>query len=219
MSSIALARVYQQSFEAHPWTTLAITNGALSAFSDVVAQFTQRAICDPKGRDSHDRPPFDLTRTARFFAFGFSMGPVIGRWNVFLEKNFPLRAPSLTGRHGKGKVSLKALGKRVAADQILMAPAGLALFLGSMGIMEGRDGRHIQEKFRDLYKPLIITNWQVWPLVQLVNFRFMPLAYRVPFQSSCGVFWTLYLSLANSRENAQEDRRDQLRKTLDSQKA
>ena len=47
------------------------------------------------------------------------------------------------------------------------APVGLALFLGSMGIMEGRDGRHIQEKFRDLYKPLIITNWQVWPLVQV----------------------------------------------------
>ena len=27
----------------------------------------------------------------------------------------------------------------------------------------------------------------------------MPLAYRVPFQSSCGVFWTLYLSIANSK--------------------
>lgn len=27
----------------------------------------------------------------------------------------------------------------------------------------------------------------------------MPLPYRVPFQSSCGVFWTLYLSLVNSR--------------------
>lgn len=28
----------------------------------------------------------------------------------------------------------------------------------------------------------------------------MPLAYRVPFQSTCGVFWTLYLSLLNSRQ-------------------
>lgn len=47
------------------------------------------------------------------------------------------------------------------------APVGLALFLGSMGIMEGRDKRHIQEKFQDLYKPLLITNWQVWPTVQV----------------------------------------------------
>ena len=34
---------------------------------------------------------------------------------------------------------------------------------------------------------------------QLVNFRFMPLPYRVPFQSTCGVFWTLYLSLLNAK--------------------
>ena len=44
MASIALARVYQQSFETHPWTTLALTNGALSAFSDVVAQLTQGTV-------------------------------------------------------------------------------------------------------------------------------------------------------------------------------
>jgi len=211
MTSIALARVYQQSFDTHPYTTLALTNGVMGAFSDVIAQVTQRVIQDPPRGGEH--PRFDFIRTARFFAFGLGMGPIIGRWNLFLERNFPLRAPSFGGR--QGNVSLKALGKRVAADQILMAPIGLALFLGSMGIMEGRDKRHIQEKFQDLYKPLIITNWQVWPVVQLVNFRFMPLAYRVPFQSTCGIFWTLYLSLANSKENTEEDRRDQLRKTLD----
>jgi len=46
------------------------------------------------------------------------MGPILGRWNLFLETNFPLRA--VTGRipsAGRGNVSLKALGKRVLADQ------------------------------------------------------------------------------------------------------
>ena len=51
------------------------------------------------------------------------MGPILGRWNLFLEKNFPLRAvtgriPSAaSGRGDRGNVSLKALGKRVLADQ------------------------------------------------------------------------------------------------------
>lgn len=95
----------------------------------------------------------------------------------------------------------------------------LSLFIGSMGIMEGRDAKHIRQRFSDLYKPAILANWQVWPLAQvrissgmhcvalpdivaptkLVNFRFMPLPYRVPFQSTCGVFWTLYLSLLNAK--------------------
>lgn len=40
------------------------------------------------------------------------------------------------------------------------------MFLGSMGVMEGRDKNHIREKYNDLYLPLLITNWQVWPVAQ-----------------------------------------------------
>jgi len=87
-----------------------------------------------------------------------------------------------------------------------MAPIGLALFLGSMGFMERRSLDQIKEKFTDLYKPALVTNWQVWPIAQLVNFRYMPLPYRVPFQSCCGVFWTLYLSSLNAKEDEKQDR-------------
>lgn len=44
MSSIALARAYQQSFEHHPYGTLAVTNGALNALGDLVAQLTERHV-------------------------------------------------------------------------------------------------------------------------------------------------------------------------------
>lgn len=44
-------------------------------------------------------------------------GPLIGRWNLFLEQRFPLRF--LNG-HKTGSVSVKALTKRVASDQIIM---------------------------------------------------------------------------------------------------
>ena len=43
----------------------------------------------------------------------------------------------------------------------------LCVFLGSMSLMEGRDSAHTKQKFKDLYIPLISTNWQVWPLAQV----------------------------------------------------
>ncbi|KAF8599282.1 hypothetical protein BDV93DRAFT_526229 [Ceratobasidium sp. AG-I] len=195
----AIARVYQDSFTKRPSATLAATNGALTAFADVVAQNAQILL------NSRDQPPhkpefeppkprYDPVRTLRFFAFGTTMGPIIGRWNVFLEKAFPLRSVG-------GKVSMPALAKRVAADQIVMAPIGLTIFVGTMGWMEGRDLKGIRQKYSDMYAPALIANWQVWPAAQLINFRYMPLPYRVPFQATCGVFWTLYLSLLNARED------------------
>ena len=44
-------------------------------------------------------------------------GPLIGRWNFFLERNFPLRS---IGSGSTGKVSLRALARRVGADQLIM---------------------------------------------------------------------------------------------------
>ncbi|RDX56102.1 hypothetical protein OH76DRAFT_1460747 [Lentinus brumalis] len=207
MANVALARVYQQSFESHPYTTLACTNGALNALGDAVAQVTQRFI--EEDENSRHPPRYDIPRTLRFFAFGFGMGPLIGRWNFFLERHFPLRPVG-----GSGKVSLRALARRVGADQLFMAPIGLALFIGSMGVMEGRDAKHIGKRYSDMYKPALIANWQVWPVAQLINFRFMPLPYRVPFQSSCGVFWTLYLSLLNAKEEQLLDRDENLSRTV-----
>ncbi|KAK0551317.1 hypothetical protein OC861_002409 [Tilletia horrida] len=110
-----------------------------------------------------------------------------------------LAASSVAGKIANaGKVSLLALGKRVAIDQGLFAPFGLVMFVGSMGIMEGRSLSGIKDKFSEMYFPALLANWQLWPLVQLVNFRFVPLRYRVPFTSSVGVLWTLYLSLLNT---------------------
>jgi len=48
-------------------------------------------------------------------------GPVIGRWNKYLELKFPLR----TRREGAATGSFAALSKRVAVDQIVMAPIGV----------------------------------------------------------------------------------------------
>jgi len=207
MASFSIARAYQHVFETRPNTTLAITGGGFGALADTVAQASQNFW-----RKEHEpRVAYDPARTFRFFLYGVGITPFIGRWNKFLEHQFPLRPAT-----SSGKVSIKALSKRVACDQLIMAPIGLAAFIGSMGIMEGRDGKHIKQKYSDIFFPALMANWQVWPLAQLINFRYMPLAYRVPFQSTCGVFWTLYLSILNSGEAKQQDREVDMRRTLDS---
>jgi len=95
-----------------------------------------------------------------------------------------------------------------------MAPIGLSTFLISMGVMEGRDIKHIRGRFEDIYRPALLANWKIWPAAQFINFRFMPLLYRVPFQQTCGVFWTLYLSLLNSAESRKQDEEDTLKRTF-----
>ncbi|WFD34736.1 hypothetical protein MCUN1_001580 [Malassezia cuniculi] len=183
----AFANAYRRAFESHPWATLAATNGTMSVIADGLAQAFEYRKNVHSGADA----VWDAARSGRFLVFGVGMAPLLAEWNQFIETRFPLRTQL-------GRVSLGALARRVAVDQIAFAPFGLALFVGSMGLMEGhRSVESLGQKFHDVYVPALLANWQVWPLIQLVNFRYMPLRLRVPFTSTCGIFWTLYLSLLN----------------------
>ncbi|KAF5337338.1 hypothetical protein D9611_003231 [Ephemerocybe angulata] len=213
-AALSLARAYQHSFNTHPNITLSVAGGCLNALGDFVAQVAEGTI---RGDDkSSANNKYDFTRTFRFFVFGATLSPFLGRWNGFLESRFPLhsfkgvtRRPNAAGGlvrpEAPPKVSFPALAKRVAADQLFMAPIGIVLFIGSMGMMEGRSRSQIKQKYRDLFGDALLANWKVWPLAQMVNFRYVPLPYRVPFNQCCGVLWTLYLSMLNSREDAMLD--------------
>ncbi|CBZ53647.1 putative mpv17 / PMP22 family domain-containing protein [Neospora caninum Liverpool] len=41
-----------------------------------------------------------------------------------------------------------------------------------------------------------IASWYVWPLTDLVNFRYIPLRYRPLWDTTIDLFWTVYLSVA-----------------------
>ena len=84
-------------------------------------------------------------------------------------------------------VSALAVAKRLACDQLIMAPLGLFVFITFFAICQGLEFEAYRERLKTLYVPLLLANYSVWPLIQTVNFRFLPLRYRVPFAASCGV--------------------------------
>jgi len=48
-----------------------------------------------------------------------------------------------------------------------------------MTVAEGGGKRAVQRKFQDIYVPALKANWLVWPAVQIVNFRVMPIQYQI----------------------------------------
>jgi hypothetical protein len=48
-----------------------------------------------------------------------------------------------------------------------------------MTVCEGGGKRAIQRKFQDVYVPALKANFLVWPAVQLINFRVMPIQFQI----------------------------------------
>lgn len=219
-----LVRGFNSYYAKRPVLTTMITNAVLGGIADTVAQtltaVRSNANRRPGGPDPKidgfaieihelDRkvpfpeedlipdskrlpPPFDFERLTRFMSYGFIMAPLQHKWFGFLSSTFPAKA---------GAASSAAF-KRVAFDQLLFAPVGLAMFFTFMTVAEGGTRRDVQKKFRDVYIPALKANFMVWPAVQMLNFRVIPLQLQIPFVSTIGIAWTAYLSLTNSSDDA-----------------
>jgi len=79
----------------------------------------------------------------------------------------------------QGGSGTSAVFKRLAFDQLLFAPIGLACFFTFMTVAEGGTRRDVQKKFRDVYIPALKANFIVWPAVQMLNFRVMPIQFQI----------------------------------------
>ncbi|KAF2657521.1 hypothetical protein K491DRAFT_323711 [Lophiostoma macrostomum CBS 122681] len=216
-----LTRKFNSYYAKRPVLTTMITNAVLGGIADTVAQsltaIRQRAV--RKGTDKDDflaieiheldkripfssnelipdskrlPPPFDFERLTRFMAYGFLMAPVQHKWFGFLSRTFPVT---------KTAALVPAL-KRVAFDQFLFAPIGLGIFFTFMTVAEGGGKRAVTRKFQEVYVPALKANYMVWPAVQIINFRVMPIQFQIPFVSTIGIAWTAYLSLTNSSDEA-----------------
>jgi protein Mpv17 len=116
-------------------------------------------------------PPFNFERSLRFVAYGFLIAPIQYKWFGLLGRMFPV----VKGAPGATKNVLKM----VAMDQFIFAPISLSAFFTYMTVTEGGGKRAVQKKFQDLYVPSLKANYVLWPAVQLINFRLMPLQFQL----------------------------------------
>jgi hypothetical protein len=219
--AIRLIAKFNSYYAAKPILTTMITNAVLGGIADTVAQtltaIRTRAKSLPTANsgarsilsdtilemdDLNEKPktplplarssppPFDFERLTRFMAYGFLMAPIQFQWFGALSRWFPIT---------KARGMTPAL-QRMAMDQLIFAPMGLGCFFTFMTVAEGGGRRAVTKKFQDVYMPALRANYMLWPAVQMLNFRVVPVQFQIPFVSSVGIAWTAYLSLTNSAD-------------------
>ncbi|KAK4171212.1 hypothetical protein QBC36DRAFT_295563 [Triangularia setosa] len=167
---------YQARLAARPLLTQSITTSLLFGIGDITAQ----QLVEQRGLANHD-----LLRTARMAGYGgLVFGPAATTWFRLLSSH--VRFPNSPN---------KTILARVACDQGLFAPTFIGIFLSSMAVLEGGS---VSEKLSQSYWPALSTNYLIWPFVQLVNFKFVPLQHRVLFVNVISIGWNCYLSFLNS---------------------
>ncbi|XP_074251665.1 mitochondrial inner membrane protein Mpv17 isoform X2 [Saimiri boliviensis] len=164
---MALWRAYQRALAAHPWKVQVLTAGSLMGLGDIISQ----QLVERRGLQKHQR---GRTLTMVLLGCGF-VGPVVGGWYKVLDRFIP------------GTTKVDAL-KKMLLDQGGFAPCFLGCFLPLVGTLNGLSAQDNWAKLQRDYPDALITNYYLWPAVQLANFYLVPLHYR--WSLAChGVQW------------------------------
>ncbi|XP_074847679.1 mitochondrial inner membrane protein Mpv17 isoform X4 [Carettochelys insculpta] len=169
----ALWRAYQRLLAQHPWKVQILTAGSLMGVGDVVSQ----QLVEGRGLRGHS-----CCRTLKMMAIGFGfVGPVVGGWYQLLDRLIP------------GNSRTVAL-KKMMLDQGGFAPGFLGCFLAIAGVVNGLSVEESWAKIQRDYPDALLTNYYLWPAVQMANFYFIPLNYRLAVVQVVAVVWNSYLS-------------------------
>ncbi|KAJ2801301.1 Protein required for ethanol metabolism, partial [Coemansia guatemalensis] len=132
----------------------------------------------------------------------------------FLDRRFPIRSQTawfkkarrkrVGVRHKRSDRSIAAaqVGKRLLCDLLVYEPTMYAVFFSSMAFLEGGGLSDAKFRISTLLLPTYLTGLTISPIIQSINFAFVPLIYRVPFSSCFDLFWDSYLSWVNNEKLA-----------------
>lgn len=169
--------LYARVMRDHPVKTQLITTATVMLSGDLIAQ-----------KVLERRTSIDVPRAARFFIMGIGfVGPVLRVWYLTLERVVGV---------GSGRA---VVIKKVLLDQGVFTPVFIPSFLVTLGALQRRSWEDIKRTVRTDYLPILKANYMLWPAAQLINFRFVPLSYRVPFASCVALVWNTYLAWKANR--------------------
>ena len=61
----------------------------------------------------------------------------------------------------------------------MLITVGLATFFTFMTVAEGGGRRAVTRKLKEVYVPALKANFMLWPMVQILNFRIIPLQFQI----------------------------------------
>ncbi|KAK6129697.1 hypothetical protein DH2020_036563 [Rehmannia glutinosa] len=200
---LRLWKWYQNCLSTHPVKTQVISSGFIWGFGDIAAQAVTHSTANLHHLQTHvsksnegKELKINWRRVASTTLFGLGfIGPVGHFWYEGLDRIIRVRLKLRPN-------SFRFVAAKVAADGIIFGPVDLLVFFTYMGFASGKTSTQVKEDVKRDFLPALILEGGVWPVVQVANFRFVPVRYQLLYVNSFCLLDSCFLSWIEQQEDA-----------------
>ncbi|XP_072782297.1 mitochondrial inner membrane protein Mpv17 isoform X4 [Taeniopygia guttata] len=121
-------------------------------------------------------------------------GALMGAGDVIAQQLVEQRG--LHGHHFPRTLKMMGIGFCFVGG---FAPCFLGCFLAVTGATNGLSLQENWSKIQQDYMDALMTNYCIWPPVQIANFYFVPLQHRLAVVQCVAIVWNCYLSWKANR--------------------
>lgn len=98
--------------------------------------------------------------------------------------------------------SVRFVATKVAMDGLLFGPIHLLVFFTYMGLSSGKTIPQVKEDLKRNFIPAFLLEGGVWPIVQVVNFRYVPVKYQLLYVNLFCLLDSAFLSWLEQQKDA-----------------
>ncbi|XP_022637986.1 PXMP2/4 family protein 2 isoform X6 [Vigna radiata var. radiata] len=132
--------------------------------------------------------------TTSLFGLGF-VGPVGHYWYEGLDRYIRLKLMLKPN-------SFRFVATKVAVDGFIFGPLDLLVFFTYMGFSSGKSVPQIKEDVKRDFLPAFVLEGGIWPIVQVANFRFIPVRYQLLYVNFFCLLDSCFLSWVEQQQDA-----------------
>ena len=98
--------------------------------------------------------------------------------------------------------SIRFVAAKVAADTLIFAPFDLFVFFSYMGLAGGKSVAQVKEDVKRDFLPAMIMEGSIWPIVQVANFRYVPVRHQLLYVNTFCLLDSAFLSWFEQQNDA-----------------
>lgn len=153
--------------------------GLILAFSDLLGQILTGKV------SSYFKTPFLMG------LYGFATGNLSFLMYTSMDSYEPEQIDLIKGFSA---LRVKLALYKMLFDQFVWSPIGTFMFIFVASVVDSKNFS-FRKVFRDYFR-FLFDSYKIWPIIQTINFLFIPLELRVIFTSIASVLWNTYVKMA-----------------------